>query len=64
MTPCLAIARAPVRQRHADDGRQQLRRQPDRERDRKQQRLDHWPAESSFTVSTNRTMTTITRISR
>ena len=31
-------------ERHADDGRQQLRRQTDRERDRKEQRLDHWPA--------------------
>lgn len=32
-------------ERHADSGGQELRRQPDRKRNRKQQRFDHWPAD-------------------
>ena len=32
------------RERHADDGRQELRRQTDREGDRKEERRDPWPA--------------------
>ena len=45
MTPRLLIARAPADKGHADDRRQQFRRQPHRQRHGEQQRLDRRPAE-------------------
>ena len=45
MTPSLAHRARAGRQRDADDRRQQLRRQPDRQRHREEQRLDGRPAE-------------------